>query len=246
MIGITRHSVVTMNHVLPRLLKATLLGLAGLLLSACAGRHAILGTGYGWDASRVTVISDVIVSDLRVRHVRLQNADCVSGYSEHLELSGPIGPDSSEVMDRLIQRLHKCQSKSRSIPVATAVYLNSGGGLLKDGYKLGEIFRKNAVQTIITGGQTCASACSVAFLGGTFRTMEHNGLLVFHSPYLVSGIGIDCADRGQVDVLKNYFVGKLGPRNGEYLHQRTMSYCSRSEGWTLNADAAKLFGITTH
>ena len=222
------------------------LSLLLLVLSACANRHQILGTKYGWDESKVKVVSDIRVSDLRVRLVRLQNSDCVSGYTEHVELSGPIGPDSSEVMERLLQKLTKCQSKSSGKMIVNTVFLNSGGGYLKDGYKMGEIFRKHNMHTVITGGQTCASACSVAFLGGRFRTMEHDGLLVFHSPYYVTGVGIDCTDRGQVDVLRNYFVDKLGVKDGEYLHQRTMNYCSRSNGWKLNADAAKIFNITTN
>lgn len=40
-------------------------------------------------------------------------------------------------------------------------------------------------------------------------------------------------------------VSFLGPKDGEFLFERTMSFCSQRGGWTINADAAKLFGITT-
>jgi hypothetical protein len=222
-----------------------LIPLVSIFLTSCAANHQILGTTYGWDADKVQIIADIRVSDLRVRHVRLKNSDCANGFTEHLELSGPIGPDSSEVLERLLLRLEKCNSKSSGKNIVNSIYLNSNGGYLKDGFKMGEIFRKYSVQTIITGRQSCASACSVAFLGGRFRSMYADGLLIFHSPYFDTGIGIDCADYGQVNQLKNYFTDKLGTQNGAYLHTRTMSFCSKSKGWTLNSDAAKLFGITT-
>ncbi|MDB2556688.1 hypothetical protein N9X77_01825 [Luminiphilus sp.] len=31
--------------------------------------------------------------------------------------------------------------------------------------------------------------------------------------------------------------------NGAFLHERTMDYCSQSDGWVLSPDAAKLFGL---
>ena len=50
----------------------------------------------------------------------------------------------------------------------------------------------------------------------------------------------------EIDVLaKNYYIQRLGTSEGETLFNRTMRYCSTTEGWTLNKDAAKLFGITT-
>ena len=92
----------------------------------------------------------------------------------------------------------------------------------------------------------CASSCAIAFLGGKFRTMGFDAELLFHAPYISSGIAIDCYDYGQVDELKKYYQANLGYKDGEYLLDRTMSYCSNSSGWTLNADGAKLFGITTN
>lgn len=229
--------------------KLSLFFVALFILSGCSTpskpQHNILGTTWGWPADIVTVKSDMKISELRVRVVRRLSEDCITGYIDHIEIDGPIGPDSSEVLDRVLQKIESCFSIAQQNRISTSVYLNSGGGYLKDGYKMGELFRKYYVTTTITGGQTCASACSVAFLGGKYRVMEHNAVLLFHSPYRNYGIGIDCSDNGQVGQMKDYFVNQLGTANGSYLHQRTMSYCSRSDGWTLNADAAKLFGITT-
>jgi hypothetical protein len=220
------------------------------LLSSCAEtpRHNILGTTYGWDddAGEYSTLLDAKIDKLRIRHVRWTSPEssCVSGYSDHLEIEGTIGPDSTAAVERLLPELAKCVN-SEGTTYSNKVYLSSGGGLLADGYAMGRLFKEYQMQTKVTGKQSCASSCAIAFLGGKFRTMEFDAELLFHAPYLSSGIAIDCADYGQVDELKKYYQATLGSKDGEYLLDRTMSYCSNSSGWTLNADGAKLFGITT-
>jgi hypothetical protein len=55
-----------------------------------------------------------------------------------------------------------------NIPVA--VVLNSPGGNLQEGVKLGEFFNRAKISTFVLGfGGYCYSACSVAFLGGRDR-----------------------------------------------------------------------------
>jgi hypothetical protein len=46
------------------------------------------------------------------------------------------------------------------------VYLDSTGGDLEEGIKLGEYFYQHRIGTIIGSGASCTYACSVAFLGG--------------------------------------------------------------------------------
>lgn len=213
-----------------------------IILASCSStpRHSILGSTYGWDNpdGEIKIISDIEISDLKLRHVRKKNAKCSEGFSEHIELSGPIGPDSTGAIERLLKRLQGgCY--------ATTVYLNSPGGLLEHGFKLGALFKRYGVQTIVTGEQVCASSCAFAFLGGRFRTMAHDAKLSFHAPYLSRGMYIDCTDTGQVAKLETYFKANLGKKTGEYLLDRTMSYCSVNDGWTINKDAADLFGLLT-
>lgn len=217
-----------------------------MLLVACGTpHHAILGTPYGWDASKVTVLTDIEINSLRVRHVRMSNDGCKSGYAEHLELSGPIGPDSSEVVARILEKVARCQNKTGNGWTVPTVYLNSNGGLLKDGYRLGQTFRKFSVQTFIANKQLCASSCAIAFLGGKYRTMKGDGKLAFHSPYVRSGTSISCPTKEEAKDLNDYYASFLEAKNSQFLFDRTMAFCSRSEGWEINADAAKLFGITT-
>ena len=225
-----------------------------ILLSSCSDeipRHEILGTTYGFDdaTGEYNILLDAKIDKLRIRHVRRTSPEsyCVSGFSDHLEIEGTIGPDSTAAVERLLPKLHKCMDKNSSDGdwFVNTVYLSSGGGLLADGYAMGRLFKKYEIKTSITGGQQCSSSCAIAFLGGVYRSMYYDAELLFHAPYLSNGIAIDCADYGQVDELKKYYRANLGSKDGEYLLDRTMSYCSNSSGWTLNADGAKLFGITT-
>jgi hypothetical protein len=68
-----------------------------------------------------------------------------------------------------------------------------------------------------------------------------------HAPYYyLNRYTIECQSTVQAVNLKNYYIERLGEHEGETLFNRTMRYCSTKEGWTLNKDAAKLFGITTN
>ncbi len=220
---------------------------ATLLLSSCGEtpRHNILGTTYGWNdgASEYSILLDAKINKLRIRHVRRTSPEspCDSGYRDHLEIEGAIGPDSTVAVERLLPELHKCTYPGGVY--SNIVYLSSGGGLLEDGYAMGRLFKRYQMNTTITGGQQCASSCAIAFLGGKYKTMRHDAELLFHAPYVSKGVAIDCSDHGQVDELKKYYQASLGHKDGEYLLERTMDYCSNSSGWTLNADGAKLFGI---
>ena len=220
-----------------------------LFLYGCSTPHyQILGTTYGYSNPQkleLTVLLDARVGNLRVRHVRRKHSQCNSGYIEHLELDGAIGPDSTAAMEKLLNRVARCQTDSAGNWLSTTVYLNSGGGLLRDGFRLGKLFREHQVHTIITGGQRCSSSCAIAFLGGYWRQMAADAQLLFHAPYVhLDQRSIDCSDSGQVGELKKYYVSVLNQSDGEFLHQRTMDYCSVSSGWSLNRDAADLFNIT--
>ncbi len=230
------------------------LAVISLCLAGCASpppveRHQILGTTYGWEkeAGGVEVLLDAKINKLMVRHVKMSDANCVGGTTEHVEISGEIGPDSTAALGRLLPNVKRCKTVSGNPEYHYAVaYLSSGGGYLQDGYALGDLFRKNKINTRVTGGQKCASSCAIAFLGGVFRKMDFDAELLFHAPYTTNGIAINCEDTGQVAGLKNYYQEKLGETEGQFLFERTMSYCSVDAGWTLNSDGAKLMGITTH
>jgi len=69
------------------------------------------------------------------------------------------------------------------------VYLNSPGGNLREGMRLGRFFFENKIETAVETKTACASACAIAFLGGRdetgkpHRTKASNSGLGFHSFY---------------------------------------------------------------
>ena len=46
------------------------------------------------------------------------------------------------------------------------VYLNSPGGNLAEGMRLGRFFYQNKIETVVESKTACTSACALAFLGG--------------------------------------------------------------------------------
>ena len=69
----------------------------------------------------------------------------------------------------------------------TAIYLASPGGDLYEGIRLGLFFKHKDIKTVVEGGHDCASACAIAFLGGTdsfghpWRSSSTNSRLGFHA-----------------------------------------------------------------
>ena len=67
------------------------------------------------------------------------------------------------------------------------VYLNSAGGNLREGMRLGRFFFQNKIETVVESKTQCASACALAFLGGRDdtgkprRTKASTGGIGFHS-----------------------------------------------------------------
>ena len=113
---------------------------------------------------------------------------------------------------------------------------------MKDGYELGKIFRREDVKTNIVINAECFSSCATAFLGGLYRNLQEGGKLMFHAPYsYTSKYDISCSK--QDTQLLTYMKEMLNPTDGDFLYKRTMSYCSKSSGWSLNRDAAEIFGL---
>jgi hypothetical protein len=81
------------------------------------------------------------------------------------------------------------QSQISALPPdsAVAVVLESLGGSLSEGIALGRFFYKAKIIAVVGGGGVCASACSIAFLGGRnaktgnpMRIKSSTGRLGFH------------------------------------------------------------------
>jgi len=77
--------------------------------------------------------------------------------------TGEIEYNDVEKLNRYISYLPKKKH--------IAIYFNSPGGNLLGGIRLGKYFKRNGIKTVIQADSICASACALAFLGGT----DHNG-----------------------------------------------------------------------
>jgi len=218
--------------------------------STVYSEHTILGTDTVYKGWETKIISDILVNDLQIRHVRHTNSDLCAERTQHhdfIEMNGPINPDTPFIFERLLKKIddspNRCTNPETGNSFAVKVYMNSGGGFMEDGYKLGELFRAEGVQTHIPwfGGE-CYSSCATAFLGGRFRRMGEESKLMFHAPYSYSSrYDVSCSSAD--NRLLSYMKTMLDPADGEFLYKRTMSYCSQTSGWSLNKDAAELFGL---
>jgi len=190
------------------------------------------------------VKEDANINDLQIRRVRGRDHECVSGYRDHIELNGIINEDSAFVIDRMLKNINQCETTDGSVYV-TGVYMNSIGGNLKDGYKIGRLFKRHGVRASVSWGQSCESSCAVAFLGAKYRTISGNGSLLFHAPYIGSGSGssINCADRSTNIGLRRYLNEMLDKEDGFILYDRIMKHCSNTSGWIVNRDAAKIYNV---
>lgn len=164
----------------------------------------------------------------------------------YLHFSGPVNQDTTEVIKRLLKTTKRCIDKNSGEEAPIFVFMSSGGGLLKDGFSIGKLFKDNNVNTIVPSSVICASSCTTAFLGGNKRFMGRNSTLLFHAPYKTQRnqygkVGINCQLNNQD--LENHYVQMIGNEDGDFLYKRTMDFCSASDGWKINEEAAKLFGI---
>jgi hypothetical protein len=91
-----------------------------------------------------------------------------------------------DIEDGEVERLSDFLS-GVEIRKTVAIYLASPGGSLYEGMRLGMFFKENRIKTIVEGGEMCASACALAFLGGRdnqgrpWRSSSSNSYLGFHA-----------------------------------------------------------------
>lgn len=67
------------------------------------------------------------------------------------------------------------------------LFMYSNGGHAIEGFKLGYTINRLGLQTIVSDGDSCMSACAIAFLGGTSKVQA--GLLGFHVAWAPNNTG---------------------------------------------------------
>lgn len=120
----------------------------------------------------------------------------VEGNVDALALIGTISPGDA---DRIIPELAKA--------TPNFLYLNSPGGSVADALILGRHFREIALNTRISGGDVCLSACPYMFAGGVERLVAPNGTIGVHQHYfgenvfLPAFLAVEDVQRGQAQVM---------------------------------------------
>lgn len=84
-------------------------------------------------------------------------------------LSGGINDDTAEKLEQALAR----------VPAVTTVVLQSEGGWVRQGSRLGEVIRSRKLNTYVEN--YCVSACTIAFLAGKERAADPRAKIGFHS-----------------------------------------------------------------
>ena len=88
------------------------------------------------------------------------------------------------------------------------ILLNSPGGSLMAGLRIGEIVRSRNFSTVVLDDDLCASACAIAWLGGRRRYLAPKARLGFHAAYSNDGGG--AAVSGAGNALVGAYLDRLG------------------------------------
>jgi hypothetical protein len=94
-----------------------------------------------------------------------------------IESNGRIIKISGSVAEGDAQRIQKAINSIRS---AVEIRLDSTGGNSAEGMKIGLLFRTSKMLIRVANGNSCASACTVAFLGGGLRAIDSNAQFLVH------------------------------------------------------------------
>lgn len=116
-----------------------------------------------------------------------------------------------------------------------AVAFRSDGGSLVAGIRIGTLIREKKFTTIIPDGGSCASACALAWLGGTRRFMGHGSSVGFHAAYILKSYGP--IESGSGNAVLGAYLNQLGLSEDAILY--ITQAAPTSIQWMSMADAAK-------
>jgi hypothetical protein len=97
-----------------------------------------------------------------------------------------------------------------------AVAFRSDGGSLVAGIRIGSLIREKKFATVIPDGAACASACALAWLGGTRRFMGQGSSVGFHAAYVLKSYGP--IESGSGNAILGAYLNQLGLSENAILH----------------------------
>lgn len=110
-------------------------------------------------------------------------------------LEGPIAAGDTDRLSQLISNSQLNDLDARTL----AVCLKSNGGSYFEGLKLAELIYRTGLNTVVTSGSQCFSACAIIFMAGVvaekpgtasarailpYRRLSASGIVGFHAPFL--------------------------------------------------------------
>ena len=88
------------------------------------------------------------------------------------------------------------------------VAFRSDGGSLVAGIRIGTVIREKKFATVIPDAASCASACALAWLGGTKRFMGQGASVGFHAAYVLKSYGP--VESGSGNAILGAYLNQLG------------------------------------
>ena len=130
------------------------------------------------------------------------------------------------------------QAKVASLPAAgTTVAFQSQGGHLLAGIRIGSVIRSKKFATVVPDAAECASACALAWLGGTRRYVGKESLVGFHAAFTLKEDGAP-AESAPGNAILGAYLNQLG------LSEKAILYITQavpeSIQWMSMREAAEL------
>jgi hypothetical protein len=173
---------------------------------------------------KLAVIASLINSVLAVTtHAANISVKCCTGDDRvaMVTVDGRILPADGELF----------RSKTGALSKATII-LRSPGGSVVAGIQIGEFIRQKGFSSLAVG-RSCASACALAWLGGTPRFMAPEAQVGFHAAYDLSG-----QEKGEANALIGAYLNKFG------LSYKTVMYLTHAAPasmlWLTSLEAEQL------
>ena len=119
-----------------------------------------------------------------------------------------------------------------------AVAFRSDGGSLVAGIRIGGLIREKKFTTIIPDQASCASACALAWLGGTRRFMGEGASVGFHAAYILKSYGPIESSSG--NAILGAYLNQLGLSEDAILY---ITQAGPTSIQWMNMDDAGKYGI---
>ncbi len=178
----------------------------------------------------------LIIAIISVAAIALK-ASC-SNAAEIREL-GVVGTDGGRIITVTGELVLGDERRFSNIAVqakGAVVLFDSPGGSVPAAIQIGKAIRLEGFVTIVSEGNTCASACALAWLGGVVRYMGNSAKVGFHAAY------INASGEKQVSSVANALIG--GYLNGLGYSENAIAYFTSAppEGvrWLTFGEAARL------